>query len=271
MTRLRGEAAGNKTKVKGFWQARPCGSMDTQFAEGSQEFFDDIERQRFEGDDFMRGAAGFDRWPGRTVLEVGCGVGTDLIQFARGGARVSAVDLTEKSAGLAARRLAMEGFDRRIVTADAEHLPFASDRFDLVYSWGVIHHTPDTEVAARELARVCKPGGSVLVMIYHRRSLFVLQAWLVYGLFRGKPFATPAQVLADHVESPGTKAYTVAEAAALLGSLENVTVEPIVTRFDVRIGRRRFAPAWIRRLIPSRWGWFLVVRGTKHLDSARGR
>ncbi|MDA2915012.1 class I SAM-dependent methyltransferase, partial [Acidobacteriia bacterium AH_259_A11_L15] len=96
-----------------------------------------------------------------------------------------------------------------------ENLPFPSEHFDLVYSWGVIHHTPDPAAAADEITRVCKPEGDVLVMVYHRRSLVALQAWLVYGLLRGRPWRSVGRILAEHVESPGTRAFTRGEARRL--------------------------------------------------------
>ena len=191
-----------KEEVKQFWEAAPCGSVDAGVVEeGSLEFFEEVERQRYEGDDFMREVVGFDQWAGRKVLEVGCGLGTDLLQFARGGAEVYGIDLTEKGANLTRKRLKLYGLSGRISVGDSESLPFDSDYFDLVYSWGVIHHTPNTEAAAREIVRVCKPGGQIMVMLYHRRSLLALQAWAYYGLLKGKPFTPPSRIIAENVES----------------------------------------------------------------------
>ena len=84
-----------KNQVKQFWEQGPCGAADAASApEGSLEFFEEVERQRYRGDSFMPGVVGFERWNGKKVLEVGCGLGTDLLQFARHGAAVSAIDLT---------------------------------------------------------------------------------------------------------------------------------------------------------------------------------
>lgn len=256
-----------KQRVRQYWQQDPCGAKDVSFPEGTREFFDEVERQRFEGDDFMRQVVGFEGWSGRRVLEVGCGLGTDLLQFARGGARVVGTDLTEHATRLTRQRLALYGVPGTAFVADAEQLPFAGDSFDLVYSWGVIHHTPDTRAAAAEIVRVCRPGGRVMVMVYHRRSLFALQAWLAYGLLRGRPSLAIARAIARNVESPGTKAYTRREAALLFQGLRHLQVRPVVTRYDLRLGRRRFLPKWVRRLVPPGLGWFLVVTGTKRADS----
>jgi ubiquinone/menaquinone biosynthesis C-methylase UbiE len=255
-----------RERVRRYWQRDPCGATDVTFPEGTREFFEEVQRQRFEGDDFMLPMVGFDRWSGRRVLEVGCGLGTDLLQFARGAARVVGTDLTEHAARLTRQRLAMYGVPGSAFVADAERLPFASSSFDLVYSWGVIHHAPDARAAASEIVRVCRPEGRVMVMLYHRRSLFALQVWLVYGLLRGRPDRSIAQVVARHVESPGTKAYTRREAALLFSDLRDLRVHPVVTRYDVRLGRRRFLPAWVRRLVPAGLGWFLVITGAKPAD-----
>lgn|SRR6185312_1602489 len=253
-----------KEQVKQFWEAAPCGSVDAgAVEEGSLAFFEEVERQRYEGDDFMREVVGFDQWAGKKVVEVGCGLGTDLLQFARGGAEVYGIDLTEKGANLTRNRLKLYGLSGRISVGDSESLPFESNYFDLVYSWGVIHHTPNTEVAAREIVRVCRPGGQIMVMLYHRRSLLALQAWAYYGLMKGKPFVPPSQIIAEKVESPGTKVYSPDEAREMFAGIKNIKIQTIVTRYDLRVGRRMFLPAWLRHVVPSQLGWFMVVSGEK--------
>lgn len=253
-----------KDQVKDFWERNPCGAKEIVNAEeGSLEFFDAIEQMRFEGDDCMLEVVGFDRWKGKKVLEVGCGLGTDLLQFARGGAEVYGVDLTEKGVRLARKRLALYGLRGAVLVADGEGLPFPSAHFDLVYSWGVIHHTPNPAAAAQEAIRVCKPAGRVLVMVYHRWSLVALQAWLFYGLLRGKPWRSATTIIAEHLESPGTKVFTRDEALALFDGLKDVQIRTMVTRYDLRIGRRVFLPRALRTVIPSGLGWFMVVSGAK--------
>jgi SAM-dependent methyltransferase len=133
----------------------------------------------------------------------------------------------------------------------------------LVYSWGVIHHTPDVAAAAAEIVRVVKPGGRICVMIYHRHSLVALQAWILNGLLRGRPLRTLKDVIASHIESPGTQAFTVREACRLFPGIEPLTATTVVTPYDVRIARSRFLPRWVQRLVPRRFGWFLVVEGVR--------
>ncbi len=197
------------------------------------------------------------------MLEVGTGIGCDFCMFARHGARVFGIDLTRAGAALTTQRLRYHQLRGLATVGDAEQLPFADDTFDLVYSWGVIHHTPDTEAAAREIVRVAKPGGQITVMIYNRHSLVALQAFLVYGLLRGKLFSRTSDLIAAHLESPGTKAYTLEEARIMFSSLDGLTVTPVVTVYDLRIGRDRYLPQWVSSLVPRRYGYFVVVQGRK--------
>jgi SAM-dependent methyltransferase len=253
----------DKASVRRFWEAEPCGTRDLAEAEGSPAFFARLEEERYAREGFIESFARFGSWSGQRVLEVGVGAGSDFVRFARAGARAAGVDLTRRGVLLTRRRLALEGRDAAVLPADAERLPFRSDLFDFVYSWGVIHHTASPEVAAAEIVRVTRPGGQVCVMVYHRRSLVALQAWLRYGLLAGRPFAGLREVIGTHVESPGTQAYTIPEARRLLVGLDELRVTPVVTAYDLRLGRRLFLPAPLRRLVPRGLGWFLVLSGRK--------
>ncbi len=253
-----------KQRVRRFWNDSPCGMKDVQGRkEGSEEFFRTLERNRYGGDEFMPQLVQFQRYSSRAVLEVGCGLGTDFIQFARGGAKGFGMDLSERSLALTANRLRAEGLSGFLLQADAERIPFKDGTFDLVYSWGVLHHTPDTATAVRELIRVCKPGGEILVMLYHLRSLVAVQVWLRYGLLGGKPFSSPRRLIADHIESPGTKAFTKTEALSFFSGVSEIQARPVLTRYDMRVSRRGFLPRSLRRLVPADLGWFLVIRARK--------
>lgn len=159
-----------KTRVHDFWQANPCGAKFAEMQVGSREFFNAVEQHRYETEWHIPEVVQFDRWRDKSVLEIGCGLGTDAINFARTGANYTGVDLTERSIELVQRRFAFENLQGNLRTADAENLPFADDTFDLIYSHGVLHHTPDTERAINEAHRVLKPGGTAMVMLYHKNS-----------------------------------------------------------------------------------------------------
>lgn len=240
--------------VRDYWQARPCGSSLTEAEPGSKEFFDEIERTRYRLEPFIPQFAEFERWRDLRVLEIGVGLGTDFVQFARAGAKLSGIDLTDVSIDLVRRRLALEGLEADLRVGDAEALPFPDESFDLVYSWGVLHHTPNIEQAVAEIRRVLKPGGEARVMLYSRRSWVALGVWLRYALLRGRLWRSFAAVLAEHVESPGTSAYTRAELEELFASFGRVLMTSFVTPYDRRVG----GP--LADLAGSRFGWFIGIQ-----------
>ncbi|MCA1594021.1 MAG: methyltransferase domain-containing protein [Acidobacteria bacterium] len=159
-----------KDRVRAFWQANPCGTKFAEAETGTRAFFERVEEHRYRTEWHIPGAAGFDEARDLRVLEIGCGLGTDGARFARAGAIYTGVDLTEAAIGLARRRFELEGLPGEFRVADAEALDFADESFDLVYSHGVLHHTPDTRRAVREVHRVLRPGGRAVVMLYHRDS-----------------------------------------------------------------------------------------------------
>lgn len=159
-----------KERVRAFWQAHPCGTRFSDAAPGTRLFFERVEAHRYATEWHIPQAANFAGAGGKRVLEIGCGVGTDGAQFARAGADYTGVDLTEAAVDLARQNFAQRQLPGEFRTADAENLDFPDESFDLVYSHGVLHHTPDTARAVREIHRVLRPGGRGVVMLYHRDS-----------------------------------------------------------------------------------------------------
>jgi len=159
-----------KERVRQFWQENPCGTKFADAPPGSKRFYELVEAHRYEKEWHIPAAAGFSEAKGLRVLEIGCGLGTDGAQFAKAGADYTGVDLTDAAVQLAQRRFELFQLPGTFQAADAEKLDFADNSFDLVYSHGVLHHTPDTAGAIREAYRVLKPGGRAVVMLYHRDS-----------------------------------------------------------------------------------------------------
>lgn len=252
-------SAREKEEVRRFWDAQPCGLATGSDAVGSRAFFDQVEEHRYRVEWFIPRLVEFARWRSQRVLEIGCGLGTDTLQFLRAGAEVTALDLSPRSVWLAHERARQNGHRGLFLNADAETLPFADASFDLVYSWGVLHHTPDTQRAVDEVRRVLRPGGIALIMLYHRRSLRALQTYLVYGLLRGRPSRSLGQLLAEHQESPGTKAYTRGEIIRMFRAFSAARVRPILTPYDTR--PRLYA--WLRHFLPDALGWFLFIEAVK--------
>lgn len=159
-----------KDRVRAFWQANPCGTKFTDAEWGTRLFFERVEEHRYSKEWHIPAAADFAGARGLRVLEIGCGLGTDGAQFARAGARYTGVDLTDAAVDLTRLRFGLFNLPGEFRVADAENLDFADESFDLVYSHGVLHHTPDTERAVGEIHRVLRPGGRAVVMLYHRDS-----------------------------------------------------------------------------------------------------
>jgi SAM-dependent methyltransferase len=156
------------------------------------------------------------------------------VQWLRFGAEAVGVDLSPNSLAETRARVAAEGFPAaELRVADAEHLPFPADRFDLVYSYGVLHHSPDTPRAIQEVLRVLKPGGEARLMVYHVPSWTGFLLWAVHGAARLRPWLSPRQAIHDHLESPGTKAYTLPEAQALMRGFVDVRVETALLAGDL--------------------------------------
>ena len=159
-----------KERVRAFWQANPCGTKFSDAEPGTRLFYERVEEHRYSKEWHIPAAADFAAARGLRVLEIGCGLGTDGAQFARAGADYTGVDLTDAAVSLARRRFELFDLPGKFRTADAENLDFPEESFDLVYSHGVLHHTPDTAAAVREIRRVLRPGGRAIVMLYHRDS-----------------------------------------------------------------------------------------------------
>jgi len=210
---------------------------------------------RYNLEPYLRPFAGFDA-NGRRVLEVGVGMGADHAEWARSGAKLAGVDFSPRAVEWTAQRLAAEALPHGLAVADAERLPFPDDSFDLVYSWGVLHHTPDTAAAFREVHRVLRPGGELRAMIYHRPSVVGLMLMARYRVSMSRAYA-------EHLESPGTKGYTVAEARQLVGQFRSARVRSFVCFADLLQGgvgqqhqgralevASRYWPRWLIRRLP---------------------
>jgi ubiquinone/menaquinone biosynthesis C-methylase UbiE len=246
-----------KRRVKTFWEDEPCGVVHADAPEGTREFFDQIERTRTELEPFIDRFADFAGAGGKRLLEIGVGAGTDFVRFVRAGAIATGVDLTEHAVDLVRRRLELEGLDADVRTADAEALPFADGSFDRVYSWGVLHHTPNTAKGVGEAIRVLRAGGDICVMLYSRHSWVAYGLWIRHALFVGRPWRSLADVLAAHVESEGTKGFTKRELETMFSGIDGIRIDQVGTRYDRQISRG------LARLTGNRLGWFLVVRGRK--------
>jgi len=249
-------ATATKEEVRRFWSRTPCGSWDATAPEGTPEYFAQIEARRYELEPFIHRFAEFSSARGQAVLEIGVGLGTDHVQFARAGADLHGVDLTERGVELVAQRLELEGLSSKLQVADAERLPFPDCSFDYVYSWGVLHHTPNTSRAFAEAIRVLRPGGRICVMVYSRHAWVSYGLWARHGPLSRRPLRSISDVLHHHMESVGTKGYTKHAARRMFRGVD-VQVEKVCTPYDVEYAGplARWTGRWL--------GFFMVIRGVK--------
>lgn len=248
-------------QVRAYWEGEPCGTAPHIVGELSpmtREWFERVEEYRYAVEPFIHSVAQFTRHHGKRVLEVGVGAGTDHLQWARAGAVCHGVDLTDAAIETTRARLAQYGFSSRLQRIDAEQLPFPDASFDLVYSWGVIHHAAQPEQVVAEIRRVLRPGGTFIGMLYSRRSLVGLRFWLRNALLAGKPFRSFADVIWNHMESMGTRAYTRRELRSMFSAFTSVQTISLLTPYDTAR-----LPPWLARLLPDCLGWFIAVRATK--------
>ncbi len=262
------------------WSTVPIGTQTTGFSSSevrfTKEYFEEHARFRYEVyAPWLRAVAGFDQHRGQKILEVGCGMGTDLLEFARNGADVTGLDLTPRHLELARRRFELFGHQGRFVAGDAEQLPFPDNTFDFVFSNGVLHHTPDTQKAVDETCRVLKPGSTALIILYHRHSLAYYGGILLKSgtkrfaghILRGKnPFRfSLRRVLSastDGEENPLTKVYSRREGIRLMRNFRSVQTEVWhLNRGDFPLSG--VFPASLLSKLSRRVGWYLVLRGRK--------
>ncbi len=248
------------TEVREFWDSDPCGNRYLPDLQG----FDEHARARYVLEPHIPKFAQFAEARGLEVLEVGVGMGADYLEWLKAGAHALGVDLSAASLELARRRCQLAGYRPDLRVADAEHLPFPDNTFDVVYSYGVMHHSPDTAKW---------PGGWARIMLYHHPSLTGKMLWLRYGLLRGKSLR---QAVYDHLESPGTKTFTQAEVRSMMGGFEDIQMQQVFSpgdlllhrpsaRFQSQIYRLawRFYPRALARKFGRKWALFLLISGRK--------
>ncbi|AMM40507.1 type 12 methyltransferase [Candidatus Desulfofervidus auxilii] len=259
-------------EVQSYWDSRPCNIRHSPKEIGTKEYFDEVEARKYFVEPHIPAFAEFEKWKGKKVLEIGCGIGTDTINFARAGAQVTAVDLSEKSLEIAQKRARLFGYDIKFYQANAEELSrwLPLEEYDLIYSFGVIHHTPHPEQAISEIRKYMGLNSVFKMMVYHRYSWKVLWILLVYG--KGQ-FWKLDELIARYSEAqtgcPVTYTYTKESVKELLKHFKIIKVQ-VEHIFPYRISdyiNYNYVKAWYFRWMPKRmfrwmeknWGWHLCV------------
>jgi 2-polyprenyl-3-methyl-5-hydroxy-6-metoxy-1,4-benzoquinol methylase len=266
-------------RVKDYWNNRPCNIRHSTQPVGTKEYFDEVEARKYLVESHIPAFADFEQWRGKKVLEIGCGIGTDTINFARHGAQVTTVDLSAKSMELAQQRAAVFNLQDKIrfLPGNAEQLStfVPVEPYDLIYSFGVIHHTPHPDNVLEELRKYTHPGTVVKIMVYHRRSYKV--AWILATEGKGQ-FWKLSEIIARNAEAqtgcPIAYTYTRKEGRELLErhgfKVTKVEVDHIfpyrirdyVQYRYVREPYFAWMPQPLFRALERRIGWHLLLTAT---------
>jgi SAM-dependent methyltransferase len=258
--------------VRAFWNKRPCNLRHSQAPIGSKQYFDEVEARKFFVEPHIPAFADYGRWKGKKVLEIGCGLGTDTINFARAGALVTAVDLSDASLELCKRRFELYGLEATFYSGNAEALSsfVPVEAYDLIYSFGVIHHTPHPERVVRELAKYCGPQTEIRIMVYSKWSWKAL--WIIFTKGRGAFWRADELTRANseaEFGSPVTYTYTSRSVRKLLSgfNVRRVWKDHIFPYRIDKYVKYQFEVVWYFRFLPRplfdwlerRLGWHLLV------------
>ena len=263
-------------EVRRYWDQRPCNVRHSPKPVGTRAYFEEVEARKYFVEPHILQFAEFERWRGKKVLEIGCGIGTDTTNFARHGATVTAVDLSPQSLELARKRVDVYGLQDqvRFYSGSAEELTqfVPVEPYDLIYSFGVIHHTPHPERVIEQMRHYAKPGTTVKLMVYYRHSWKVF--WILMGYGKGR-FWRLKELVAEHSEAqtgcPVTYTYTREEGRRLIESsgfrLTDAFVDHIFPYRIPEYVKYEYVKSWPWNVFPSgltRWmerhfGWHLCL------------
>lgn len=205
--------------VRNYWNEHIHDLEISREAPGSRAFFADLDQYHFEKLHHLLRLVDFDGYNGKRVLDVGCGAGTDLVRFAKGGALVSGVDISPSAVGLARQNFSQQGLEADLREADGEHLPYADGTFDLVFAHGVVQYTPNSRALVEECRRVLKPGGDAIFQVYNRIS------WL-------NALSKVMKVPLEHEDAPVLGRYSASEFRAMLTGFREIRI--VEERFPVK-------------------------------------
>lgn len=241
--------------VRDFWQAHINNEYYTDAERASDSYFDEIEHRRYDTHYHLPELFASMDGAGRSLLEIGCGIGVDSIQLAKRGFAVTAVDLTENALVVARQFAAHRGVSIDFRLGNAEGLDFPGESFDAVYSFGVLHHTPDIERSVAEVHRVLRPGGTAYVMLYHRDSLVNL----VHRALR-LPYESPTD-RKDHC--PVVYTFSRSGVRRLFRDFSSVKIRaeyPFTYGFGPLTTK---VPLGARRQLGRAIGWHLMITATR--------
>jgi len=268
--------------VRKYWNDRPCNIRHSNKKIGTKSYFKEVENKKYFVEPHIPIHAEFKKWKDNEVLEVGCGIGTDTINFLKNGANLTTVDLSEKSLEITKKRVKVFKLENKVkfLTGDAENLCslVGDKKYDLIYSFGVIHHTPNPKKCIENFSKLLKPNGELKIMVYNRHS------WKVFWILMksGFQFWKLKKMIAKYSEAqtgcPVTFSYTKNEMKNILEKngfkVKNMTLEHIFPykindykkNIYTKVWYFRFIPNFIFKKIESLLGWHLCITANRNGD-----
>lgn len=250
-------------EIKAYWEK--CTPMNFVAEKWSYE---QKRKFRYDLQDYMAESFRYKDWRGKEVLEIGCGSGVDTMEFARNGAIVTATDMTDNAVNLTLELASEAGLPVKVIQTSATQLPFPDNSFDCVYSFGVLHHIPDIDTVLTQVHRVLKPGGRVMVMLYHKNSLlYAYSIAFLHGIQDGLLFKkgySEQQLVSQYSERiegcPYTKVYTRDDAKELFSRwFNNIDISVRYNVIDTDQQRK------VKIGLEDKYelGWHIIIKAVK--------
>lgn len=263
-----------KKQTQKQWNRNPCGilGIDENIPYGSLEFFEAVKQKRYESESWIKEKIDFTSARGKKVLEIGYGMGTDLRTFRENGAKVYGVDITPEHNRLARLNFKLHRETAELKLCDAANLPFPSGTFDIVYSNGVLHHTPDTVRCLSEAYRVLKPGGRLILALYRKNSAYHwIQMLLVNGILKGQlrklgyaGLLSTIEYGADGIKvKPLVKLYGGKQLKIILSDFSQVETKVTFFKREHLSKFGWFLPRFMEKVLEPWFGWYVVAYAVK--------
>ena len=265
-------------KVKEFWDRRPCNIRHSSKALGTLEYFEEVEKRKYFVEPHIPSFAEFEKWRGKRVLEIGCGIGTEAINFARNGAILTVVELSQESLELAKKRFAVYGLTANFILGNAEDLDSLlkkEEKFDLIWSFGVIHHSPYPEKILEKCKNFLEDDGEIRMMVYSKISYKLFYLMRETGIW---DFSVLDDLIASYSEAqtgcPITYSYTLEGAQRLFSDFRILKITKthifpwdiqkyIAYQYEKEDCFKNISDEFFKEL-ESELGWHMLIKAKKN-------